>query len=136
MLAIEDLTVLYRALGAEIEALSAVSLSVRKGATLALAGESGSGKSTVAAAAMGVLPAEAKVTHGRILLERDDILAMTPTARRALRGARMSLVFQDPFAVLNPSLRIGEQVGETLVYHRGCSARAAHARAVALLDEV
>ncbi len=136
MLTIDDLTVRYRTPGGEIEALSAVSLSAAKGATLALVGESGSGKSTVALAAIGLLPAEATVTSGRILLAQDDILAMRPSARRALRGTRVSLVFQDPFSVLNPSLRIGEQVGEGLVHHRGFTVAQAHARAVELLDEV
>ena len=121
MLTIDDLTVRYRTLGGEVEALTTVSLYARRGSTLALVGESGSGKSTIALAAMGLLPAEAKVISGRILLERDDILAMTPAQRRRLRGSRISLVFQDPFSVLNPALRIGEQVGETLVHHRGFS---------------
>ena len=107
MLAIDDLTVRYRTPAGEIEALTSVSLTVAKGSTLALVGESGSGKSTVALAAMGLLPAEARVAGGRILLERADVLAMTEAARRRLRGTRMSLVFQDPFSVLNPSLRIG-----------------------------
>ena len=71
---------------------------------------------------MGLLPAEANIASGRILLERDDILTMSPAARRSLRGSRVSLVFQDPFSVLNPSLRIGEQVGEGLVHHRGFTA--------------
>jgi peptide/nickel transport system ATP-binding protein len=136
MLTIDDLTVRYRTLGGEIEALTSVSLLAEKGSTLALVGESGSGKSTIALAAMGLLPAEAKVMSGRILLKRDDILAMTPAARRRLRGTRVGLVFQDPFSVLNPSLRIGEQVGEGLVHHRGFTRAQAHARAVELLDEV
>ena len=136
MLTIDDLTVRYRTPAGEIEALTSVSLAVAKGSTLALVGESGSGKSTVALAAMGLLPAEGRVAGGRILIERDDVLTMTPAARRALRGTRMSLVFQDPFSVLNPSLRIGEQVGEALVHHRGFTRAAAHARAVELLDEV
>ena len=136
MLTIDDLTVRYRTPAGEIEALTAVSLAARKGSTLALVGESGSGKSTVALAAMGLLPAEGRVAGGRILLERDDVLAMTPAARRALRGTRMSLVFQDPFSVLNPSLRIADQVGEALVHHRGFTRAAAHARATELLDEV
>jgi len=136
MLTIDDLTVRYRTLGGEVEALTSVSLFARKGATLALVGESGSGKSTIALAAMGLLPSEAQVTSGRGLIGDDDILAMTQAERRRLRGTRVSLVFQDPFAVLNPSLRIGEQVGETLVHHRGFSKEKAHARAVALLDEV
>src|SRR5581483_98438 len=136
MLTIDDLTVRYRTLGGEVEALTAVSLFVRKGATLALVGESGSGKSTIALAAMGLLPAEAHLPHGRVLIGDEDILAMPAAERLRLRGTRISLVFQDPFSVLNPSLTIGEQVGETLVHHRGFSKARAHDRAVALLDEV
>jgi peptide/nickel transport system ATP-binding protein len=136
MLTIDDLTVRYRTLGGEVEALTSVSLFARKGATLALVGESGSGKSTIALAAMGLLPAEAQVASGRILIGDDDILKLKPAALRRLRGTRVSLVFQDPFAVLNPSLPIGEQVGEALVHHRGLSKAQAFARAVALLDEV
>jgi len=136
MLTIEDLTVRYQTPGGEVEALTSVSLCVPKGSTLALVGESGSGKSTIALAAMGLLPAEARVISGSILLGRDDIFAMTPAERRRLRGSRVSLVFQYPFSVLNPSLRIGEQVGETLVHHRGFSPAQAQARSVELLDEV
>lgn len=136
MLVIDDLTVRYRTAGGEIEALSSISLQARKGTTLALVGESGSGKSTVALAAMGLLPQEAMVPSGRILFEGQDILAMDAEARRKLRGARIGLVFQDPFAVLNPSLRIGDQVGEGLVHHRGFSPERAFARSIELLDEV
>lgn len=136
MLDIDDLTVRYRTAGGEIEALSSVSLQARKGSTLALVGESGSGKSTIALAAMGLLPAEAMVPSGRILFDGADILTMDSEARRHLRGSRIGLVFQDPFSVLNPSLRIGDQVGEGLVHHRGFTAERAFARAIELLDEV
>ncbi|AOG04333.1 dipeptide ABC transporter ATP-binding protein [Bosea sp. RAC05] len=136
MLIIDDLTVRYRTAGGEIEALSSVSLQARKGSTLALVGESGSGKSTIALAAMGLLPAEASVPSGRIVFDGADILTMGAEARRQLRGSRIGLVFQDPFSVLNPSLRIGDQVGEGLVHHRGFTPEAAFERAIALLDEV
>ncbi|MGE0751608.1 MAG: dipeptide ABC transporter ATP-binding protein [Variibacter sp.] len=136
MLEIKNLTIRYRTLGGEIEALNAIDLTARKGATLALVGESGSGKSTVALAAMALLPAEAKVVSGEVRLDGDDILSLRPSEQRRLRGTRMSLVFQDPFSVLNPSLQIGEQVGEGLVYHRGFTPAQAHARAIELLDEV
>jgi peptide/nickel transport system ATP-binding protein len=136
MLSIENLTVRYRTPGGEIEALSAISLAVAKGMTLALVGESGSGKSTVALAAIGLLPPEARVPSGHIRFDGEDILTMGGEARRQLRGSRIGLVFQDPFSVLNPSLRIGEQVGEGLIYHRGFSPQRAFARAVELLDEV
>ena len=136
MLQIDDLTVRYRTPGGEIEALSSISVNVEKGATLALVGESGSGKSTVALAAMGLLPHEATIPAGRIAFDGNDIMTMPAEARRQLRGSRMALVFQDPFSVLNPSLRIGEQVGEGLVYHRDFSTERAFARAIELLDEV
>ena len=136
MLLIDDLTVRYRTPGGEIEALSSISLKARKGSTLALVGESGSGKSTVALAAMGLLPQEATIPSGRILFDGQDIMIMNAEERRRLRGSRIGLIFQDPFSVLNPSLRIGDQVGEGLVYHRGFSTKRAFARAIELLDEV
>jgi peptide/nickel transport system ATP-binding protein len=136
MLAIEDLTVRYRTPGGAVEALSSVSLKLRRGSTLAVVGESGSGKSTVALAAMALLPPEAQVPSGRILFDGTDILKLDADGQRRLRGARIALVFQDPFSVLNPSLRIGEQVGEGLVYHREFSKERAFARAIELLDEV
>ena len=136
MLLIDDLTVRYRTPGGEIEALSSISLKARKGSTLALVGESGSGKSTVALAAMGLLPQEATIPSGRILFDGQDIMIMNAEERRRLRGSRIGLIFQDPFSVLNPSLRIGDQVGEGLVHHRDFSTKRAFARAIELLDEV
>jgi len=136
MLLIDDLTVRYRTPGGEIEALSSISLKARKGSTLALVGESGSGKSTVALAAMGLLPQEATIPSGRILFDGQDIMIMNAEERRRLRGSRIGLIFQDPFSVLNPSLRVGDQVGEGLVHHRGFSTKRAFARAIELLDEV
>ena len=136
MLLIDDLTVRYRTPGGEIEALSSISLKARKGSTLALVGESGSGKSTVALAAMGLLPQEATIPSGRILFGGQDIMIMNAEERRRLRGSRIGLIFQDPFSVLNPSLRVGDQVGEGLVHHRGFSTKRAFARAIELLDEV
>jgi peptide/nickel transport system ATP-binding protein len=135
-LSIEGLTVRYRTASGSVAALGDVTLDVGKGRTLAVVGESGSGKSTVALALMGLLPAEADIAAGRILYDGADILALDAEARRRLRGRRMALVFQDPFSVLNPSLRVGEQIGEGLVYHRGLSREEALARAIDLLTEV
>ena len=136
MLAIEDLTVRYRTPGGAVEALSSVSLKVRTGSTLAVVGESGSGKSTVALAAMALLPPEAQTPSGRVLFDGTDVLKLDAQRRRRLRGSRIALVFQDPFSVLNPSVRVGDQVGEGLVYHRGFSDERALSRAIELLDEV
>ncbi len=136
MLQIDDLTVRYRTPGGTLEALSSISISVARGRTLALVGESGSGKSTVALATMGLLPQEAEIASGRIVFDGQDIGQLTAEERRKLRGSRLGLVFQDPFSVLNPSLPIGEQVGEGLVHHRGFSKAQAFERAVELLNEV
>ncbi|MBK5928647.1 ABC transporter ATP-binding protein [Rhodobaculum claviforme] len=136
MLRIEDFSVSYHTASGRIQALDRVSLEVPRGSTLALVGESGSGKSTAAVAAMGLLPPEARVTSGRVLFKGQDLGAMTPDARRRLRGAQLGMVFQDPFSVLNPSLRIGVQVAEGLIHHLGLSEDAAATRVVELLDEV
>jgi peptide/nickel transport system ATP-binding protein len=132
---IRGLSIAYRAPGGDVAALSDVSLTLGKGRTLAVVGESGSGKTTIAMAVMGLLPAEAEVA-GRILFQGIDVLALSRASRRRLRGARMALVFQDPYSVLNPAMRIGEQIGEGLVHHRRLTRRAARARAIELLDEV
>ena len=135
-LAIDALSLGFHSRSGTTEALKDVSLSMTRGKTLAIVGESGSGKSTLALAVMGLLPPEAVVTGGRIRFDGQDLLTLPPEARRKLRGRRIALVFQDPFAVLNPGLRIGRQIGETLVHHLGMSERDAATRAVALLDEV
>lgn len=136
MLKIENLSVGYQTTNGRIQALDQVSLEVERGSTLALVGESGSGKSTVAVAAMGLLPSEARVGSGRILFEGRDLLQMGAEERRKLRGARLGLVFQDPFSVLNPSMRIGAQVAEGLIHNRGYGEEDAQRRVVELLDEV
>ncbi len=136
LLSITGLSVKYRTAGGTVSALSDIGIDVGKGRTLAIVGESGSGKSTVALALMGLLPSEAVIAGGHIVYDGTDILTLGDEARRKLRGRRMALVFQDPFAVLNPSMRVGEQIGEGLVHHRGLSNDAALARAVELLAEV
>ncbi|MGY6635462.1 MAG: dipeptide ABC transporter ATP-binding protein [Alkalilacustris sp.] len=136
MLTLEEFSVSYQTASGRIQALDRVSLEVPRGTTLALVGESGSGKSTAAVAAMGLLPPEARITSGRVLFQGQDMVAMTPDARRRLRGAKLGMVFQDPFSVLNPSLTIGAQVAEGLTHHLGLSEAAAAERVVALLDEV
>ena len=136
LLSVERLGIRYRIPGGAVTALSDVSLALGRGRTLAVVGESGSGKSTIALAVMGLLGPEADISSGRILFEGTDLLTLDAEARRQLRGARIAIVFQDPFSVLNPSLRIGEQIGEGLVHHNGYTRGAASSRAVELLREV
>jgi peptide/nickel transport system ATP-binding protein len=135
LLGIDALTVSYATQGGPLIALDHMSIGVEAGETLALVGESGSGKSTVALAVMGLLGPEASAS-GSIQLEGRDIARLDSAERQALRGRVVSIVFQDPFTSLNPSLMVGEQVAEPLVYHQGLSKQESLPRAIATLGEV
>src|SRR5262249_52192470 len=118
LLDIQNLTVSYATAGGTLKALDGVSLCVDADETLAVVGESGSGKSTIGLAVRGLLGAEASVS-GTIRFGGQDLSRLPSSERMALRGRAVSIVFQDPFTSLNPSLTIGEQVSEPLIFHRG-----------------
>jgi len=113
-----------------------VSLSIRRGEVLALVGESGCGKSLTALSVLRLLPAAARVAGGAIAMEGTDLLALDEASLRDLRGNRVSVIFQEPVASLNPLVRVGDQVAESLRLHRGASAAAARTEAVAMLARV
>jgi peptide/nickel transport system ATP-binding protein len=116
-------------------ALRGVSLSIRPGESLGLVGESGCGKSVTWLAALGLLPAKARVT-GSVVLAGQDILHAPPAMLDSLRGGRVAMIFQDPASSLNPVHRIGRQIVEALRLHRGLSGKAAREEARRLLDQV
>jgi len=118
-----------------VEILRGVDLSVDRGETVAVVGESGSGKSFTALSITGLLPAVARVTDGQVLLDGVDLLPLPERKRRATRGAKVGMIYQDPMTSLNPVLRIGEQVMEGLTAH-GWSTKAARTRALEVLAEV
>jgi peptide/nickel transport system ATP-binding protein len=101
------------------DVVSEVSFAVQAGEVLGLVGESGSGKSTVALALLGHARRGLRITSGQVLLDGADLLAMSPGALRAARGARVSYVPQDPSSALNPTLRVGTQLREALQVHAG-----------------
>ena len=117
------------------EAVRDLSLIVRPGETAALVGETGSGKSVSMLAALGLLPANARVT-GRVLFEDQDLLPMRRRALNKIRGKAISIVFQEPQSALDPYFTVGSQIAAVLRSGRGLSRRAAWARAVELVDEV
>jgi peptide/nickel transport system ATP-binding protein len=119
-----------------INAVQGVSLSVGAGEIHGLVGESGSGKSTVALALMGFLAPNARASSGSVHLDGEDLLALSPEARRDKWGKQVSLVPQDALASLNPSYRIGDQIAEVLQTHEGVARAEAWQRAVAMLEEV
>ena len=134
LLEIEALSVTYPAGGQEFKALEDVNLTVMPGETVALIGESGSGKSTVALAVMGLL--KGGRPSGTIRFKGENILSLSGPVLRRLRGRAVSLVGQDPFTSLNPSLRIGQQVAEGLMHHKRLDRAQGLERAVAALNEV
>jgi len=115
--------------------LDRVSLEVAPGDIVAITGESGSGKSMTALATMGLLPQGAQAT-GQILLEGQDLLALSEPQMCAVRGRRIGMVFQEPMTALNPVQTIGAQVAETILQHEGVPRSVAMQRARAMLDRV
>ncbi|HVO91026.1 MAG TPA: ATP-binding cassette domain-containing protein, partial [Casimicrobiaceae bacterium] len=136
VLDVRGLSVGYATRSARLSALRDVSFCVGASETLALVGESGSGKSTVALAAMGLLAREATIESGTIRFNGRDLRSLPAAAWQDLRGSELSIVFQDPFTSLNPSITIGEQVAEPLVVHRRLKHADALRQAVAALAEV
>jgi peptide/nickel transport system ATP-binding protein len=116
--------------------LRGVSLAVGPGEVRGLVGESGAGKSMIARAIFDLLPSAARITRGTVFFDGRDLLAMPERARRALLGAEIALIPQDPTTSLNPVKRIGEQIATVLRLKLGLSRRAALARALDLLGDV
>jgi len=122
--------------GELVEAVRGVDLTIEPGQIVALVGESGSGKSTVAGAITGLLPPNAVVHAGRVLLAGDDITGLQGRRANAIRGARIGHVPQDPGVALNPMHRIGDQIAEVLRIHRRADRRGAKQRAIEILERV
>jgi peptide/nickel transport system ATP-binding protein len=122
--------------GRTTHAVDSLDLSVAKGSTLGLVGESGCGKSVTSLAIMGLLPKGAAEISGKITFDGFELLTVPDQTLRDLRGNRLAMIFQEPMTSLNPSYTIGEQIIETIVRHRGVSRAQARERAVALLRRV
>ena len=117
LLTVENLTVALPPGGDRPHAVEDITLSVNAGEILCVVGESGSGKSITANAVMGLLPKGLPVTSGRIVFEGQDLLPLGAEAMRRLRGARVSMIFQEPMTALNPVMRVGEQIAEAMRVH-------------------
>jgi peptide/nickel transport system ATP-binding protein len=134
LLSIVNLTAQSRREGATI--LSDVSLDVCAGQVHGLVGESGAGKSTIAKVLLGLLPSGVRVTGGAANFQGRDLLTLDRKAQRAICGADITLIPQDPLTSLNPGRRIGPQLTDGLRLRRGLDRKAADTKALALLDEV
>ncbi len=101
-----------------VKAVDHVSFEVGKGDTLGIIGESGCGKSTLALSILQVLPPSARIVGGQIIFEGEDLLKKSPREMNRIRGEKIAMILQDPMMALNPVFTVGDQVGETLRYHR------------------
>ncbi len=117
VLSVRDLCVEYISDRGPVRAVDRVSFDVARGEVLGIAGESGSGKSTVAQAVLRILPPPAVITGGQVRFEGTDLLGLDEDGLRAVRWKRLSMVFQSAMDALNPVLTIGEQLGDTLRAH-------------------
>ena len=136
VLRVRDLSVDIAVPSGTLHAVSNVELAVARGETLAIVGESGCGKTMTALAVMRLLPPRARLSAREISLRTTDLLALSDEAFSAIRGDRMSMIFQDPMTSLNPVYPIGDQLGEIYIRHRGSGRREARERAEYLLARV
>lgn len=137
ILEVDDLRVQFRTESGLVHAVNGVSYTVSEGETLAILGESGSGKSVSAQAIMGILDSPpAEITSGRIVFEGRDLLTLPEEEQRKVRGPGISMIFQDALSSLNPVYSVGFQIGEMFRAHRGASRKEAKQHAAELMDRV
>ncbi|MCB0608082.1 MAG: ABC transporter ATP-binding protein [Lewinella sp.] len=142
LLEIKNLRIEFPGKDESFAAVRNISFTLAKGETLGIVGESGSGKSITALSLMGLLPGGGKQTSGEIWFQgkgfdqAQDLSEASPQVRRRLRGDRLSMIFQEPMTSLNPVIRCGEQVAESLMVHEGLSKAEAISRTKKLFEEV
>ena len=135
-LEVRGLTVCFRTDRGVIRPVDDVSLEVPAGHIVGIVGESGCGKSMTARAIMGLLRFPGRITGGSVLLEGREITAMPEKERRKLRGAEISMIFQEPMTSLNPVIKVGKQVEEVIRLHTACSREEARKRTLEMFREV
>jgi peptide/nickel transport system ATP-binding protein len=134
LLAVEGLRTVFD--GADAAAVDGIRFSIAAGQTLGLVGESGSGKSVTSLSVLGLLPESAEIVAGRISYLGRDLVRLPKRDLRSVRGAEISMIFQEPGTALNPVFKVGSQVAETLRLHQNLSRRESRERVIALLREV
>jgi oligopeptide/dipeptide ABC transporter ATP-binding protein len=136
MLDVSHLTTIFDLPTGTVPAVDDVSFEVRAGETLGLVGESGSGKSVTAMSILRLIQPPGRIAGGSIRFRGRDLLTLSQSEMRAVRGAEIALIFQEPMTALNPVFTVGDQIAETLLVHHTVERRAARARAIELLEAV
>jgi oligopeptide/dipeptide ABC transporter ATP-binding protein len=136
LLQVEDLRVEISTRRGIVRAVDGVSLAVEAGEAVGLVGESGSGKSMTLRAILGVLPPEATVTSGQVVLDGVDLVELPKTQLNKIRGTKLAMIFQEPMSALNPVMRVGHQIAEGPQVHLGMNRAQAAKRAIELMRRV
>jgi len=137
LLAVEDLKTYFKVKAGKVRAVDGVSFAIKPGEKLGLVGESGCGKSVTALSIMRLLPQPpAEIASGSVLFEEQELLDQPEGAMRRIRGGKIGMIFQDPMTCLNPTMTIGNQIGEALRIHLKVSKDEAKKRSIALLEQV
>jgi peptide/nickel transport system ATP-binding protein len=136
-LKVEDLEVIYTSGGKIVQAVNHVSFSMKEGETLALVGETGAGKTTIAKSILRILPdPPAKMINGHVWLEGTDLTAHKEEEMLKIRGGKIAMIFQDPMTALNPIMTVGDQIAEGLLLHNDITKEEAEKRAAEMLEMV
>lgn len=136
-LSVKDLHVHYITSEAHVNAVNGVSFDLEKGHTLGLVGETGAGKTTIARTILRILPIPpAKVQGGAVIFEGKNVYKMTEREVQAIRGNKITMIFQDPMTALNPTMPVGDQIAEVVELHNGGKKAEAKQRAIEMLETV
>ncbi|USD17806.1 ABC transporter ATP-binding protein [Priestia megaterium] len=137
MIQIKNLHIQFSTYGGRVQAVRGVSFDLHKGETLAIVGESGCGKSVTSQSIMRLIPTPpGRITSGSILFKGQDLTKLPEKKMRDIRGADISMIFQDPMTALNPTLRVGEQISENIMQHENISKEKAKEKAFEMLELV
>ncbi len=136
LLEVKNLHVYYYTRRGVVRAVEGISFQLDRAEIMGIVGESGSGKSTLGLAIMNLVPSPGRIVGGSIILEGKDLTKMSEKELRKVRGKEVAMVFQDPMTSLDPLMRIGDQIVETILAHEDLSKEEARKRALELLEEV
>ncbi|MGE0418512.1 MAG: ABC transporter ATP-binding protein [Acetobacteraceae bacterium] len=137
LLTIEGLRTVFRGQAGDVPAVDGVDLSVARGRTLGIVGESGCGKSILSLSVMQLVPPPGRITDGRVMFDGTDLLRLPPSSIRDLRGRRIGMIFQEPMTSLNPVFTVGDQIIEAMrVHDRSASGHVLRSRAIEALARV
>ena len=137
LLEIKDLSIRFNTDTGVVHAVNGVSLSIGKGESLGLVGETGAGKTTTALGILRLIQTPpGEITSGEIVFDGRDLLTLRAEEMQKLRGSEISMIFQDPMTALNPVMTVGDQIAEVYAHHQDCSKAEAQKRAVDMLEMV